>query len=401
MPQHHYNSSMTRHICMITGSRAEWGILHSLYEELQQTDVRLELVITGSHLHSQSSFSVAEIEADTGQTHRKIYITPENLPESGNKAMFITMAQALERFSDYFIHEKPDLVIYYGDRYEIYAAATACRLCGLKSAHISGGEITTGAFDDVLRHCLSKLSDLHFTATEEFRRRVIQLGENPEFVFNTGDLALAGLDKLPYLERSQLECELKCELNEFFLITLHPETCRPGRVLAGAKLLLPFLRQHYPSTKLLITGANADPEGEKINAWLKQQAKRDTEHIYFYAGLGRLRYLSAAHLARCVIGNSSSGIIELPSLGIPVLDLGNRQQGRLRSDAVLSADFTSENIANALNKLLNPDWLKKCATIANPYEGKDSAKTIARIIKEFDLSLINRDKVFFDLPISL
>ncbi len=299
---------MNKKVCMITGSRAEWGILRPLYQELGRHGVQVILVVTGSHLHAGSGFSVAEIESDIGTDFFRVYITPENgsLPEK--TLMFASMAAAIEKFANFFETEKPDLVVYYGDRYEIYAAATACRLSGIRSAHISGGEVSLGAFDDVLRHCITKLSDLHFTATEEFRRRVIQLGENPELVYNTGELALADLDKTAFMSREQLKKDLNCSLHDFFLITLHPETCSPGTVLKGLATVIQLLRELYPDTTLVFTGANADPEGNAINAALAEEARRQPDLIVFHDNLGRLRYLSAARLHRAAnTGHTGAG----------------------------------------------------------------------------------------------
>jgi UDP-hydrolysing UDP-N-acetyl-D-glucosamine 2-epimerase len=383
---------------MITGSRAEWGIIRPLYNELVSQGVQVNLVVTGSHLHASSGFSVNEIEADIGSSYNKVYITPEDMSLPDNTLMFTSMATALEKFALFFDKMRPDLVVYYGDRFEILAIATACRLSGVRSAHISGGEITLGAFDDVLRHCLTKLSDLHFTATEEFRRRVIQLGEDPQRVFNTGELALADLDKAVFMSKAELESDLGHSLNDFFLITLHPETCAPGKAIAGLADLLSLLRKLYPATRLVFTGANADPEGNAINARLAEKAQLESATINFHQHLGRLRYLSVARIARCVIGNSSSGIIELPSLGIPVLDLGNRQGGRPRSRAVINADFSEKTIKKSLKKLLAPGYREKCAQFPNPYEGCDAARKIARIIADYDLNSISHEKKFYDLP---
>ena len=389
---------MNKKVCMITGSRAEWGILRPLYHELEHQGVRVKLVVTGSHLQSCSGFSVSEIEADIGTAFSKIDITHEAESQPEKAQMFASMAAAIERFALFFDNEKPDLVLYYGDRYEIYAIATACRLSGIRSAHVSGGEVSLGAFDDILRHCISKLSDLHFTATEEFRQRVIQLGEQPERVYNTGELALADLDKTAFMSRELLEKDLSCSLDNFFLITLHPETCAPETVLKGLATLLPLLRELHPDTTLVFTGANADPEGRAINTAIAEEARRQPDVMVFHTHLGRLRYLSVARFARCVIGNSSSGIIELPSLGIPVLDLGNRQGGRPRSQAVMTADFSRSSIKKALKKLLAPDWREKCKLFPNPYEGFDSARKIAGIIAGYDISSICSEKQFYDLP---
>lgn len=387
---------MQKHIVIITGSRAEWGLLRPVHNELILLGIRTTVLITGSHLHSQSDHSEKEIVAEAGGEIIRVYITPEDLTLNPGQLMLNSMANALNRIPDALRKLNPDMAIILGDRYEIFAAATACRLSGIRLAHISGGELTLGAFDDALRHCITKLSDLHFTAAEEYRRRVIQLGEEPQRVFNVGELALDKLSQLPLKSQEELEHLLGCKLDSFFLLTIHPETCSPGEGIRITTLLLELLPVHFPGFKLVFTGANADPEGEKINLLLKQFSINSGAGCYF-ASLGRLNYLSLAKLARCVIGNSSSGIAEVPALGTPVVNIGRRQLGRTHGLAVTSVASDHDQILQAIKKAADLRFREVAMSFPNPYQGEDSARQIASIIASLDLTTISREKKFHDL----
>lgn len=384
---------MTKHILIISGSRAEWGLLQPVARELISCGQRVTVLATASHLHSQSGYSVEEIIADQGLALEMVYITPESETDS-TSLMFATLGNAFIKLPAVLDKLQPDLVVLLGDRYEIFAAATVCRLRGIRIAHISGGELTAGAFDDCLRHCITKLSDLHFTATEEYRKRVIQLGEQPGRVFNVGELALAGLDRLQLKSREQLERLLQTDLSEYFLVTVHSETCFPGAGLAIAETLVKLFKSEFAATGIVFTGANADPEGEQINALLEQEAARN-DLFTFVRSLGRINYLSLARGAVCVIGNSSSGIAEVPSLATPVVNIGRRQDGRPHGSLVVSVSAESEKILTAIRCVRKPEF--RAAGKYNPYAGEDSARQIAQIISAFDLSEIGRDKRFYDL----
>lgn len=387
---------MPRHIVIITGSRAEWGLLRPLHDELLRAGLRTTVLVTGSHLHAAGGCQADEIFSVPGITAVPVAITPDDPSLNDQQLMFATMAGALNRLPAVLQQLQPDLVIVLGDRYEIFAAASVCRLSGIRLAHISGGELTLGAFDDALRHCITKLSDLHFTASEDYRRRVIQLGENPQFVYNVGELALDKLSRMPFKSRYELEGQLECRLDDFFLLTVHPETCAPGEGLRIVELLLGVLRAEFPEVFLIFTGANADPEGSRINELLKA-AFADGRAGRFFNSLGRLNYLSLARLARCVIGNSSSGIAEVPALGTPVVNIGRRQQGRPHGSAVTSVFASEKELAAALKKAADPGFRVVAAKFVNPYAGEDSAATIAGIIAGLDLSGIPRAKPFHDL----
>ena len=386
---------MAKKITVITGSRAEWGLLAPLCSKMQALGLQVNALATGSHLHAVGGGSVDEVRT-AGLPVIEVPIIPADSGEDDQKRMlqtignaFPTIAAALQRLS-------PDLCLVLGDRYEIFAAAAVCRLLGIRLAHISGGELTVAAFDDCLRHCISKLSDLHFAATEEYRRRIIQLGEQPDLVFNVGDLGLADLKKTVFKSRPELEALLSVELKDFFLVTVHPETCNPGEGLRIAQLLTHVLASGFAGCSLIFTGANADPEGEKINEHFSGFAVGRAGSV-FVRSLGRLNYLSAARLARCVIGNSSSGIVEVPALGTPVINIGRRQTGRPHGEAVISVAAEEHAMSAAIVRAAEPEFRQKTATAVNPYEGEDSASRIASIIAGFDLASIRREKTFFDL----
>jgi len=386
---------MAKKITVITGSRAEWGLLAPLCSKMQTLGLQVSVLVTGSHLHAVGGNSVDEVRA-AGFSVVEVPIIPAGSDADEQKRMLQTIANAFSALAEALKHLTPDLCLVLGDRYEIFAAAAVCRLLGIRLAHISGGELTVAAFDDCLRHCITKLSDLHFAATEEYRRRIIQLGEQPDLVFNVGDLGLADLKKTAFKSRSELEALLSLELKDFFLVTVHPETCNPGEGLRIAQLLVRILANGFAGCSLIFTGANADPEGEKINEHFSSFAAGRHGAI-FVRSLGRLNYLSAARLARCVIGNSSSGIVEVPALGTPVVNIGRRQTGRPHGEAVISIAAEEHALSAAIVRACEPEFRQKAATAVNPYEGEDSASRIASIVAGFDLASIRREKTFFDL----
>ncbi len=386
---------MTRRVAVITGSRAEWGLLAPLCNKMQALGLQVNVLVTGSHLHSVGGNSVDEVRG-AGLPVVEVPVIPAGSDTDDRKRMLQTIGNAFPAIAEALNRLQPDLCLVLGDRYEIFAAASVCRLLGIRLAHIAGGELTVAAFDDCLRHCITKLSDLHFAATGEYRQRIIQLGEPPELVFNVGDLGLADLRKTAFKSRSELEALLAVELKDFFLVTVHPETCNPGEGLRIAQLLTTILAGGYAGCNVVFTGANADPEGEKINDCFSSFAAGRHGSL-FVRSLGRLNYLSAARLARCVIGNSSSGIVEVPALGTPVVNIGRRQTGRPHGEAVISVAAEEHAMAAAIVRASEPAFRQKAATASNPYEGEDSADRIASIIASFDLTSISREKTFFDL----
>lgn len=392
---------MKRKITIISGSRAEWGLLKPLWEILNsQSDVELGLIVTGSHLDQKGDNSICEILADGAEITSKLEIFDHggSQKSSADGKMFQAISQVFARLPELLRVTKPDLVVILGDRYEIFAVASVCRLMGVRIAHISGGELTFGAFDDSLRHCITKMSDLHFTATDDYRKRVIQLGESPESVFNVGEPGLFQMKTFPLLKRAELETELGIPLAmKFALLTFHPETCFPGKVLKNLQLVVSTLKTLLKDVLLIFTSANNDPEGEQINQELSSLAEESQGKMVIFKCLGRNRYLSLAALSEFVGGNSSSGIIEIPALKVPVLNFGSRQEGRPHGTGVIDVDYSASSIEQAIKLVVSEDFKKQTQIAANPYEGEESIKNIAEQLINTDLNQIPRSKRFFDL----
>ena len=385
---------MPKQILVITGSRAEWGLLQPVCRELANLKNKVTVLFTASHLAAPGD--PVEAEAAGNFITVRVPTTPLNSELSSERLMFLTLGNTFIELPETLRRISPDLVIVLGDRYEIFAAASICRLCGIRLAHISGGELTAGAVDDCLRHCITKLSDLHFTATETYRKRVIQLGENPDFVFNVGELALADLSSYAFAPLDQLEKFFAMRLQKFFLITVHPETCNPGEGEKIIGLLNDVFLTVFDDYGLIFTSANADPEGDRINNILTDYLKVNAK-ARFVASLGRHIYLSTARLAKCVIGNSSSGIAEIPALGTPVINIGRRQHGRPHGRLVQTVEAERLAIVAAIKKSLQPEFCAGIKSADNPYEGENSARKIAETITCLDLASLTSEKGFYDL----
>jgi GDP/UDP-N,N'-diacetylbacillosamine 2-epimerase (hydrolysing) len=303
-------------------------------------------------------------------------------------------------FAEAYAQLKPDLVIVLGDRFEIFSAvATAC-VSRIPVAHLHGGEITEGAVDDSLRHCITKMSHLHFTSTAEYRRRVIQLGENPRFVFGVGAIGLDNVRNLKLLSRTELERQLGFKFcGKNLLVTFHPATLEDDTASGQMKALLAAI-DSTPEVFTIFTKANADAGGRIINKLIDSYASRNPSRCSAHASLGQLRYLSLMKQVDAVVGNSSSGIIEAPSFRIGTINIGDRQKGRIKARSVIDCEPTSASIVRALRKMYSKDFQERLRSTKNPYEKNATARSIARVIK----STLLRDglvlkKKFFDLPV--
>lgn len=385
-----------KRVTIVTGSRAEWGLLRLVYDRLRhRPEVSLSVVATGAHHAETLGETIAEIHADKVENLHEVKVFACDKTNSQSQ-MFSIMSSVMTEIPQKLADLRTQLVVILGDRYEIFAVASAARLMGIPIAHISGGEITIGAFDDCLRHCITKLSDLHFTATDDYRKRVIQLGEQPKFVYDVGELALSGLHNTRFEPKENLESLLGKKLESFFLITLHPETCKPGLVSKALEPFIEMIISKYSDFRLIFTAANADPEGDIINQTLGQMQTRFPASILVVSSLGRLNYLSLARFASCVMGNSSSGIIEIPALRVPVINLGDRQKGRPHSAMVIDCDFQPDRIDRAIQKVLAHDFKVRLKSSELVYDDRNTAERIASIIAEIDLSTIPAAKEFYD-----
>lgn len=357
---------------------------------------RLSLIVSGSHLAHRQGHTVDEIHSDgfiptacidmhaAGDSPRDICAaTGKLIAESGKT--FGTIA--------------PDLLVLLGDRYECLAAALGATICGLPIAHLHGGEITEGANDDSFRHAITKLSHLHFTSIDAYRHRVIQMGEDPRHVFTVGALGVENALTLPPLDEDDVRRFLRLPSpRPYFLCTFHPATREHEPALDQLSRLLASF-ENFPDHAVVLSGANADAGGDSINRLLMETASRFPDRLRYVTSLGAVRYLSTARYAACVVGNSSSGIIEIPSLKIPVVDIGDRQKGRIRSPAIVHCATGTEDITAALRRALGAEQSRAVQVSPNPYERTGTSASIAETLLSFPLDNILR-KSFHDLPLS-
>lgn len=383
-------------LCVVTGTRAEYGLLKPLIEKIHRdSSLELQLLVTGSHLSPEFGLTYKEIEKDGFTIDEKVEIV---LSSDTSAAITKSMALALMGFGQCFDRLKPDMLIVLGDRYEIHAVATAAVVFKIPIAHLHGGEITEGAYDDIFRHSITKMSHLHFTSTEEYRKRVIQLGEEPERVFNVGAIGVENILKAQYLSREELEASIDFKLNKSYaLITFHPETLSSASAEEEALSLLGAL-DRFPKLGLIFTKANSDTEGRVINKLIDEYVSRNKARARVFDSLGQLRYLSAMKYAAVVVGNSSSGIIEAPSLKVPTVNIGDRQRGRLQAQTVINCNAKEEEIAAAIEKALTPEFKEKALCSVNPYGSGETSGIIIEKIKDFLLNnRLKLQKSFYNL----
>jgi GDP/UDP-N,N'-diacetylbacillosamine 2-epimerase (hydrolysing) len=384
-----------RKICVVTGSRAEYGLLQWIMRHLQDDpNVQLQLLATGMHLSPEYGNTWQAIAADGFTIDRKVEMllssdTPQAMAKSTGIGL-MGMADALHDLA-------PDLLLVLGDRFEILAAASAAALMRIPVAHIHGGEATEGAIDDSLRHAITKFSHLHFTSTEIYRQRVIQMGEQPSHVFCFGAPGIDSIASLQLLTRDQLEESIAFKLGaRFLLITFHPVTLGTAPSSGEMTELLAALSDMPEDVRFLITLPNADAGGRALAAQIREFTDRHPDRAIAFTSLGQLRYLSAMKHCLAVVGNSSSGIIEAPSLGVGVVNIGDRQKGRVQADSVINCAPDRAAILTALEKTISPEFQKAAATVVNPYGTAGASEKIAKIAATFPLAELAR-KSFHDL----
>lgn len=377
-------------ICVVTGSRAEYGILKPLLEQLQADDsLSLKLVVTGMHLAYEYGLTYKQIEADGFVIDQKVEV---NL--SSDTAIGICKAMGLGLISFGEVYERigPDMVIVLGDRYEIFAAVSGAYISKIPVAHIHGGEVTEGAFDDSLRHCITKMSYLHFTSTEAYRERVMQLGEAPDRVYNVGALGIEQLRKEKQLSKEKLEEQLHLQLNRpIALVTYHPTTLGESAAVEMRAVLEGL--SPLSNYQIIFTKANSDTGGRAINHIIDTYVRDNANHAAAFTSLGSSIYLSLMRMSQLVIGNSSSGIIEAPSLCVPTLNIGDRQKGRIRGASVRDVPADAQMIQQALEHMMCARY--RWNDIANPYEKSDTSKTIIKEIKQILDRPITLQKHFY------
>jgi GDP/UDP-N,N'-diacetylbacillosamine 2-epimerase (hydrolysing) len=384
---------MTRKICVVTGTRAEFGLLRWLMQEVLDTPgLELQVIATGMHLSPEFGLTYREIEQGGFSIDAKV-----EMLLSADTATGITksMGLGLIGFADAYAGLKPDLIVVLGDRFEIFAAAAAALIAGIPLAHLHGGESTEGAFDEAIRHSITKMSHLHFVAAEEYRRRVIQLGEQPDRVFQVGGLGIDAIKRIALMDRDTLEVSLDFKLGlKNLLITFHPVTLESQSSAQQMGELLAALGQ-LEDTHLIFTMPNADSGSRELTGMVDAFV---VTHLNSraYSSLGQLRYLSCMNLVDGVVGNSSSGLTEAPSMAVGTINIGDRQRGRLQATSVIDCVPEQKAILDAIKKLYAEDFRQALPTIVNPYGNGGASEKIVRVLKDYPLEGILK-KSFYDL----
>ncbi|MFD2229730.1 UDP-N-acetylglucosamine 2-epimerase [Alkalimarinus sediminis] len=370
-----------RKIAIFTGTRAEYGLLYWIIKELHETErAELQLFVGGMHLSPEFGYTVSQIEKDGFPIVEKMeFLLSSDSPVSICKSMALALmsaGEALER-------HQPDLLVVLGDRFESMAVAQAGMITQTPIAHLHGGETTEGLIDEAVRHSITKMSHLHFTATEEYRNRVIQLGEQPTRVFNVGAPGIDSIIRLPLLEKEELSAAIGFQLDRpYLLVTYHPVTLAKDGASKSLENLLEVLDK-YQDYKILISYPNADTFGRHLIDLLEQYSLRDTSRVFIFQSLGQLRYLSLMKHCTAVIGNSSSGLIEAPTFCVPTLNIGNRQKGRIAGETVVQCDDSKTSIERGLKKVVGSDFRNFCKSTKNPYgEGTSSEKIVELLLSE-------------------
>lgn len=386
-----------RKICLITGSRAEYGLLYWLIKEIQDdSDLELQLIATGMHLSPEFGLTYRQIEKDGFKIDKKIeMLLSSDTPIGISKSMGLGMIGFAEAYSE--VHS--DIIVSLGDRFETFCAATAACVARIPIAHIQGGETTQGAIDEAFRHSITKISHLHFTSTKEYRKRVIQLGESPNRVFNVGALGIENIRRLPLLSLEDLEKEIRFTLGQqCVLVTYHPVTLEQATAQEQFQNLLNTI-DTIDGLHVIFTKANADTEGRIINRMIDEYVTKKKDNSIAFTSMGQLRYLSTIKHVDAVVGNSSSGIIEAPSFKVPTVNIGDRQKGRIQARSIIDCPPIKDAISQALKQALSPEFRQSIQNIQNPYEKENTAKDIKEIIKHFDLRNILK-KEFYDISVA-
>lgn len=385
-------------ICVVTATRAEYGLLKNVIKEIEKDeDLDLYLIATGTHLSSDYGYTVQEIYDDGLIISDEIQILDDGNDELG---IINTMANATRLFGEVLNRERPDLLVVLGDRYELLPICQCAVVLGITIAHISGGEITEGAIDDFIRHAITKLSHLHFPGCEQYRQRIIQMGEEPNRVFNYGDVGIENIINMEYMSRQELEKSLNIKLDKpFACVTFHPVTLENTCVEQQIMQVLDALKE-VKDMLFIITKANADAGGKIINSCIDEFVEKNINSVAFYS-VGIKRYLSLMKLSEFVLGNSSSGIVEAPSLKIPTINVGNRQKGRLQASSIINCEPKTNEILDAINMARTDAFKEIAINTVNPYGNGNTARLIVQEIKKYVSKdgLDNRKKSFYDIAI--
>lgn len=383
-----------RKVAIVTGARSEYGLIYWLMKEIDaDPELELQLIVTGMHLAPEFGLTYQLIEQDGFKISAKV---ESQMASDTGIGVAKSVGLGIIGFADAYANLQPDIVVLHGDRFEILAAAQAALFVNIPIAHVAGGEVTTGAFDDVIRHCITKMSHLHFVSCEAYRKRVIQLGESPASVFMVGDVGVDYIARIKLLTSDVLENKLSIKFSVLnFMITYHPATFGEVSPEVGMLNLLNAL-DRYPNAQLIFTKANSDPGGKIINDIIDHYVQKNKNRAVAFVSLGSLNYLSCVKYVDVVIGNSSSGIVEIPYLKKPTVNIGNRQQGRLRASSIIDCENEEIAIFNAIKKALQLGPILSQSPVNSPYGDGNAAFLIKETLKDFKRTT-NLAKTFCDL----
>ncbi len=385
---------MGKTVCVITGTRAEYGLLYWILKGLHQsTDFNLKLVVTGMHLSPEFGLTYKEIEADGWNIDKKVELLLSSDTVIGTAT---SVGLGIIGFASVFEELKPEFILVLGDRFEIFAAASAAMFSRIPIVHLCGGETTEGVMDEAIRHSITKMAHIHFPSTEAYRKRIIQLGEHPDRVINVGAPGVENIHRTSLLDKEALEAQLSFSLDGFpnILVTFHPVTLESDTSAKQFQDLLDALSE-LESAKIIFTKANADPYGRLINKMIDEYTAIHLNSIAV-TSMGRVRYLSALSIVDLVIGNSSSGLVEVPSFKIPTINIGDRQKGRIRSGTVIDCQPELSDIRKAISTALQPAFQETLKTSTNPYDGGLVSEKVINKLGQFDFTDLLK-KSFYDV----
>jgi GDP/UDP-N,N'-diacetylbacillosamine 2-epimerase (hydrolysing) len=385
--------TVIRKVCVVTGTRAEYGLLYWLMKEIELSGVLdLQIIVTGMHMSPDFGLTYQQIEEDGFVINKKVDML---ISSDSNVGITKSMGLGMIGFADALYELQPDLMVVLGDRFEIFIAASAAMIAKIPIVHLHGGEITEGLIDEAIRHSITKMSHLHFTATEEYRNRVIQLGEQPDRVFNVGAAGIDNINKLELLSKKEFEASINFKLGkQNLLVTYHPVTLEYTTAQDQFGQLLEVL-DALEDTHIIFTKPNADPGGRIINEMIEKYVIKHPLSTVAFTSLGQLRYLSAIQYMDGVVGNSSSGLLEVPSFKVGTVNIGDRQKGRIKAESVIDCEPSVESIATALDKILDKPFRVILRAVSNPYGEGGTAEKIVKVLTKCSLEGILK-KRFYD-----
>ncbi len=382
-------------VCVVTGTRAEYGLLYWLMKEIEKdNELELQIIATGMHLSPEFGLTYNEIENDF-KIDKKIEML---LSSDTSVGISKSMGLAQISFSEAYEELKPNIIVVLGDRYEIFSAVSAAMISRIPVAHLHGGETTEGAFDESIRHSITKMSQLHFTATEEYKNRVIQLGEHPSRVFNVGGMGIENIKRLKLLNKDEFEKSIDFKLNKKnILVTFHPVTLENSTAKEQFQELLDAIDE-LEDTNIIFTKANSDTDGRVINQMIDEYVSKNSNKSICFTSLGQLRYLSALQFVDAVVGNSSSGLIEAPSFKKATINIGDRQKGRIKAESVINCLPSKDDMVEGFKQLYSIEFQKLLKNIANPYGDGCASKKIIEELKNVNFQNILK-KSFYDIKL--